>query len=115
MRTVVVDVLLGLTVLCVWLGSAGMVRVRRPMQGLHYVGLPGAMGTMLLTAAMFVQQGFTVLSWKTLLIAVVMLSINSVVAHATARAFRVREVGHWEHRHGDDVEIIDDRTARSAP
>jgi multisubunit Na+/H+ antiporter MnhG subunit len=73
------------------------------------------MGTMLLTVAMFVQQGFTVLSWKTLLIAVVMLGINSVVAHATARAFRVREVGHWEHRHGDGVEIIDDRTARSAP
>ena len=114
MRTVAVDVLLGLTVVCVWLGCMGMVRVRRPIQGLHFVGLPGAMGTMLLSAAMFLQEGSTVLSWKTLLIAIVMLGINSVVAHATARAFRVREVGHWEHRRGDDVELIDERAARSA-
>jgi hypothetical protein len=36
----------------------------------------------------------------------VLLGINSVVAHATARAFRQRELGHWEPLDTDPLEFV---------
>ena len=110
-RVMLEDGLLTATVLCVWIGCIGMLRVKEPVQALHYIGVPGATGAGLLTVAVFVHAGFTVLSWKMLLTAAVLFAINSVVAHATARAFRVREKGLWQHRHGDDMETIDQERA----
>jgi multisubunit Na+/H+ antiporter MnhG subunit len=66
------------------------------------------MGTVVLAAAVFVGTGNSSAAWKTLFISVTLLAINSVVAHATARAFRTRELGHWEPRDGDRVEFVRD-------
>lgn len=101
-------ILLAIVVLACWLGTLGMWRMREPMQALHYLSLPAAGGGLALTVAVFVAQGNTQASWKTLLIACVLFAINSVVAHATARAFRTREVGHWEPREGDPMEFMRD-------
>jgi multisubunit Na+/H+ antiporter MnhG subunit len=101
---IITAVLLAIVVILCWLGSIGMLRMREPMQSLHYLALP-AMGTLVLAAAVFVATGNSNASWKTLLIAATLLSINSVVAHATARAFRTRELGHWQPRDGDPIEF----------
>ena len=108
-RAITVDALLFLTVLCVWIGCIGMVRARHPVQALHYLSVPGATGVSLLTVAVVLQSGATLLSWKMILTAAVLFGINSVVSHATARAFRVRDTGMWQHRHGDDMELVDER------
>ncbi len=101
---IIVDVLLGLTVLTCWIGVIGMLRMREPTPALHYLALPATIGVVALTAAVFVETGPSSAAFKTLLIAAVLLAINSVVAHATARAFRTRELGHWEPRDGDPME-----------
>jgi multisubunit Na+/H+ antiporter MnhG subunit len=98
-------ILLAIVVLLCWIGTLGMLRMRQPIQALHYLSLP-ALATVVLTAAVFVTTGNSNAAWKTLLIAITMLSINSVVAHATARAFRTRELGHWEPRDGDPIEFV---------
>jgi multisubunit Na+/H+ antiporter MnhG subunit len=100
-------ILLAVVVLLCWLGCVGMLRMREPIQSLHYLALP-AMGTVVLTAAVFVSTGNSNAAWKTLLISITLLAINSVVAHATARAFRTRELGHWEPRNGDPIEFMRD-------
>lgn len=101
-----VDVLLGLVVLSCWLGVVGVLRMREPMQGLHYLSLPASLGVLALTAAVVLEEGLSSTSFKTGLIALVLLGINSVVTHATARAFRTRELGHWEPRDGDPLEFV---------
>lgn len=101
-----IDVLLGLVVMACWIGVLGMLRMRHPVQALHYLAVPATLGAGALTMAVFVECGFGSTSWKTLLIAAVILAINSVVAHATARAFRARELGHWEPRDGDPMEFV---------
>ena len=101
-------ILLGIVVLACWLGALGMWRMREPMQALHYLSLPAAAGGVALTAAVFLAQGNTQAFWKTLLITLVLFAINSVVTHATARAFRTRELGHWEPRDGDPIEFVRD-------
>jgi len=109
-RAIVEAALLAFVVLSCWLGAVGMVRMRTPMQSLHYLSLP-AIGAFGLTAAVFVRTGPSQAAWKTLLIAFILLGINSVVAHATARAFRTRDLGHWEPMDGDPMEFVRDTEA----
>jgi multisubunit Na+/H+ antiporter MnhG subunit len=104
-----VRILLCLVVLFCWLGVLGMWRMREPVQALHYLSLPVWGATVFLTAAVFLQTGNSQAGWKTLLICIVLLAINSVVTHATARAFRTREIGHWQPRPGDPVESVRER------
>ncbi len=106
------EILLGITVLSCWIGVIGMLRMREPMQALHYLGLPASLGVVALTGAVLVETGISSTTLKTALIAVILLGINSVVAHATARAFRTRELGHWEPRDGDPIEFVSKENAR---
>jgi multisubunit Na+/H+ antiporter MnhG subunit len=105
--------LLGAVVLSCWLGVLGMWRMREPMQALHYLSLPASAGGIAMTVAVFLAQGGNQAFWKTLLITFILLAINSMVTHATARAFRARELGHWEPRKGDPFEFV--RDTRDAP
>jgi multisubunit Na+/H+ antiporter MnhG subunit len=105
-RTLLTDTLLGLTVTSCWIGVFGMLRMRTPMQALHYLSVPASLGAITLTLAVCCETGFTSTAFKTGLIAVVLLCIGSVVTHATARAFRSRELGHWEPRDGDPIEFV---------
>ena len=100
-------ILLGIVVLCAWLGVLGMLRMKEPTQSLHYLSLP-AVGGIALTVAVFLETGSSQASWKMALISVMLLAVNSVVTHATARAFRTRELGHWEPRNGDPIEFVRD-------
>jgi monovalent cation/proton antiporter MnhG/PhaG subunit len=113
-RLIVEAVLLALVVLSCWVGALGMWRMREPMQALHYLSLPACVGAVALTAAVFVRTGNTQASWKTVIITFVLLAINSVVTHATARAFRTRDLGHWQPLPGDDVERVPRAQERGA-
>ena len=106
--TVVQDVLLGVVVLSCWLGAIGAWRMRTPTQALHFLSPPTCIGSIALAAVVFVASGNTQAFWKTLLITFVLLCFNSVVTHATARAFRARELGHWEPAPGDPFEFTRD-------
>jgi len=96
-----------LVVVC-WLGVLGMWRMREPMQALHYLSLPASVGGILLAIAVFLEEGRSQIFWKTLLVAAILFAINSVGAHAAARAFRARELGHWEPLNGDPIEFVRD-------
>ncbi len=100
--------LLILIVASCWIGVLGMWRMREPMQALHYLSLPASAGATFLVIAVFLQLGSSQISWKTLLISLILFAINSVGAHATARAFRTRELGHWEPLDGDPIEFVRD-------
>lgn len=100
-------ILLGIVVLGAWLGVIGMLRMREPTQALHYLSLP-AVGGIALTIAIFLETGSSQASWKMAAICVMLLAVNSVVTHATARAFRTREIGHWQPRDGDPLEFVRD-------
>ena len=105
-RIAVEGILLSVVVLSCWVGCLGMLRMREPMQALHYVSIPACIGSVALAGAVFLRTGNSQASWKTLLICAVVLGINSLVTHATARAFRTRELGRWEPQPGDTNERL---------
>lgn len=104
-HAIAVEVLLGAAVAACWLGVIGMLRMPHPTQALQYLQLPGV-AMFAVTMAIFLKTGASSVAFKTLLIAIVLMGINSVVTHATARAFRVRHLGHWEPRDGDPMEFV---------
>jgi monovalent cation/proton antiporter MnhG/PhaG subunit len=100
--------LLGMVVLLCWLGALGMWRMKEPTQALHYLSLPATAGAIFLAVAVLLAQGPRQAFWKAVLIVCILLATNSVVTHATARAFRARMLGHWEPRDGDPMEMVRD-------
>jgi monovalent cation/proton antiporter MnhG/PhaG subunit len=111
MTHAILDTLLTIVVLLCWLGALGTWRMKEPTQALHYLSLPATGGAILLTVAVFLSQGSSQASWKVFLIALILLASNSVVTHATARAFRARKLGHWEPLDGDPIEIVREERA----
>ena len=102
--------LLAGVVLSCWLGVAGMWRMPEPMQSLHYLSIPATVGAILLVAAVFLSLGVCGASLKAVVITGVLLISNSVVTHATSRAFRARELGHWEPLDSDAIEKVTEET-----
>lgn len=99
-------ILLGIVVLVCWLGVVGMWKMKEPMQALHYLSLPATVGVICLAIAVLLSQGAGQAFLKVLLIAGILLATNSVVTHATSRAFRARQLGHWEPLPGDPAEMV---------
>ncbi len=100
--------LLVLIVAACWIGVVGMWRMREPMQALHYMSIPASVCGVALTLAAFLETGSSQIAWKTVVVALLLFGINSVGTHAAARAFRARELGHWEPRDGDPIELVRD-------
>jgi monovalent cation/proton antiporter MnhG/PhaG subunit len=105
-HAIAIDVCLALAVSACWIGVVGMLRMRTPTQALHYLTLPATIGAIAVTLAVWIESGIGPLSLKTSLIALLLLGANSVVTHAIARAFRTRELGHWEPCEGDPIEFV---------
>lgn len=72
-----------------------LVLVKGFFNRLHYLAPATSVGITLLLAAVIVDQGFGQAAIKVSLVWLVLLLSNAVLTHATARAARVRELGHW--------------------
>jgi multisubunit Na+/H+ antiporter MnhG subunit len=80
-----------LTLACA-LGTASM---RDPLQRLHFVAPPSTLGASLVTAALFLDDGDLDVGCKGLFATLLLVLMNGVATHATARAARVHLQGSW--------------------
>ncbi|HEX5235501.1 MAG TPA: monovalent cation/H(+) antiporter subunit G [Silvibacterium sp.] len=97
---------LAIVFLCCCVGALGAWRMREPTQALHYLSLPTDLGALFLAIAVYLETGWGSTTAKTIAICVILVATNSVGTHATARAIRVRELGHWEPHKEDGVEFV---------
>jgi multicomponent Na+:H+ antiporter subunit G len=105
MKTIAIEVLIAAAVLIVLVSVLGMLRMRDPYQRMHYISPPASLSPILLTVAIFLQQGCKPESFKAVFITIVLIAMNSVVTHAAARAFRIAEVKDWKPVEGEEVPI----------
>jgi multisubunit Na+/H+ antiporter MnhG subunit len=109
-QRIALDILLSVVAAACWIGVLGMIRMRDPYQALHYLGLPAVVGMAALTAAVWIETGWSQATWKSGLILIILSTANSVGTHAAARAFRARRKDHWEALPGDaEVEFLGKR------
>jgi multisubunit Na+/H+ antiporter MnhG subunit len=93
----------GVAVICPWL----MLRMRDEYQMMHFISPPASLSAILITAAIFMQRGLQPESFEAAFITIVLLLMNAVVTHATARAFRIRQVRErWRPGEGDAVPVL---------
>jgi monovalent cation/proton antiporter MnhG/PhaG subunit len=89
----------GIEVLC----ALGVLVMSNVYDRLHYVGA-ASFGALFVALAILVRDSFSLIADKALLVAVLMLASGPAMAHATARAVRVREHGHWSVQESERIE-----------
>jgi multicomponent Na+:H+ antiporter subunit G len=90
----------GLEVIC----CLGLVVFRDAMDRLHCAGAAG-FGAALVAAAVVVQDSFSLIGDKAIVLALFLLVANPVLTHMTARAVRMRALGDWRLRADEHVEV----------
>lgn len=76
--------------LVVVVSAMGVLAMRDPFQRLHFIAPPATISTVLLTIAVGVGGLGTQATLKTATVGLLLLAVNGVVTHATARAAHLR-------------------------
>jgi multisubunit Na+/H+ antiporter MnhG subunit len=95
-RNVIIDVLLGAAVLVTLASAVGVLAMHDVYQKVHFVTPLALIAPLLVGLAVLVESGWTVnssLIWLALLFVV---AGSPFLSHATIRAARIRETGHWQ-------------------
>jgi monovalent cation/proton antiporter MnhG/PhaG subunit len=107
----VIDILLSIGVVSAVLSCFALLIMKDLYERLHYLSPPATVSIICFTAAVIVDKHLSQGGIKALLIMVVLLLMNAVLTHATARAARVRQFGRWI---VDATEVRGDRDASTA-
>jgi len=100
---VLVCVAVVLTLLSTWL----MLRMKDEYQMMHFMSVPASIAAAVITAAIIIQQGWKAESFKAMFITLVLIAMNAAVTHASARAFRIRQVrDKWRPAEGQEVPLL---------
>ena len=94
-REIIADGLLALAVLTVAGAALGVAVMPDAYARLHYVTPAVVVAPVLVTLAIFVQEGLDENTGETVVALVFMLIAAPYLSHATIRAMRVRERGDW--------------------
>ncbi|HSB76568.1 MAG TPA: monovalent cation/H(+) antiporter subunit G, partial [Terriglobales bacterium] len=94
--TLTVEVLVWVVVATTLVCCLGIVVMKNLYERLHYMATVSTVATVALLAAVVIEQGWGQAAVKMSLIVVVLFLMNAALTHATARAARVRELGHWQ-------------------
>lgn len=98
MTGVIVWILVSIAFLACAMSVLGVLLTHRnAYDGMHFTGPAATVAPIALAIAVIVDFGpLSQAGIKALLVALLLIFLNSVVVHATARALRVREHGRWE-------------------
>jgi len=88
--------LLAVTAVSVFLSALALVVVRNVYDQLHFAGAAVILGGGALCVAIFLHNGWSAGSLKALLLLFILFWGNAVLAHATARAARIRQLGRFD-------------------
>lgn len=92
---IVVAGFLSVMVLTTFISCCALILFQDKYQRMHYLSVVTTISTLSLLVAVAIKEGWGQATLKTILSFIVLLLVNAVVTHATARAARVREYGNW--------------------
>ena len=98
-----ITVLLAIAVTVALICTLGLVVMKDFYERLHYAASVSTISMFCVLAAVVVQEGWGQATLKTIVIALVVLFMNSTLTHVTARADRVRKLGHWTADPKEDI------------
>ena len=102
-----IDVLLATSVAAALLSCLGIAVMKSQYDRLHFMAPVSTICVTGVLMAVVVQDGWGQAAIKTSLILLALVLTNPVLAHATARAARVRDLGQWQPAQGEKIEGLD--------
>lgn len=81
----------GITLLC----CLALLLIKDVIGRMHYLAPVTSVSVGALLAGVVIQEGWSSATLKTVLVLFVLCLVNAVLTHATARAARIRQYGHW--------------------
>ena len=105
MKTLIIEVLVWVGVGMTVFFAFAMLRMKAAYQQIHFFSPPAAFAAPLIVIAVGLQEGLHQVLFKAIFTFAVLLVMNSIVSHATARAFRIREMADWSPAAGQEVPI----------
>jgi multicomponent Na+:H+ antiporter subunit G len=90
----------GIEVLC----GLGVLAMSSVYDRLHYVGA-ASFGALLVALAVLVRDSFSLIADKALLVALFLVASGPIMSHATARAARIHEHGHWSVQESERIDV----------
>ena len=94
--TTAIEVLLATGILVALLCCLAMPVMKSRYERLHFMAPVSTVSVTLVLIAVILQEGWGQATIKMVLILLALVFTNAVLAHATARAARVRDLGHWQ-------------------
>lgn len=101
-----VAILLGVSVVITLLSAVGLLAMRDPYQRVHYIGPVASISAACIAAAVLLTEGLNQAGIKAIVSAGLLLLMNAVLSHATARAARIRQFGDWRPQPGERVHEV---------
>jgi multicomponent Na+:H+ antiporter subunit G len=93
---VIVAVLVVVAVLVAVLSCLGVFLARDPFDSLHFTTPAAVLSPVLIAIAVVIEEGIgSQAGIKAIVVALLLLVLNPVLSHATARAARIRAAGRW--------------------
>jgi monovalent cation/proton antiporter MnhG/PhaG subunit len=99
-----VYLLLGLGITCVVIACVGVVVMRSVYDRLHFLG-PSSLGAIFIAGAIWAREGPSGIALKATVVAVFVVVASPALAHATARAARISELGDWRPEPSEEMEV----------
>jgi len=97
-------VVLGVGVAVTLMSCLGVLVMPNVFDRLHYTAPASTVGAFAIVLAIVLREGLSAAGVKSLLVFVLLLITNPVLSHATARAARIRQFGHWVALRAERVE-----------
>jgi multicomponent Na+:H+ antiporter subunit G len=105
-QDVAVYALLAVGVACELIACLGLAVMRGAYDRLHYLA-PATLGGILIAGAVWAREGPSGIALKATLVAAFLLIASPALAHATARASRISELGDWRAQRAEEIEVED--------
>jgi monovalent cation/proton antiporter MnhG/PhaG subunit len=103
-REVIVDVLLAAGVACQLACCLGVLVMRDAIGRLHYAMAASTVGPVLIVTAVIVRESFTQPGVNAIAVGAFIFVLGPVLANATARTIRMRELGQVEALPDEEVD-----------
>jgi multicomponent Na+:H+ antiporter subunit G len=103
LHAIVIALLLTGAVVIVALCVLGLFTVSDSFDRLHFLSPVTSIGAVLVAAAIVVEEALSTSGVKAILTVGLLLLTSPILSHATARAARVRQYGHWKALPGEEV------------
>jgi multicomponent Na+:H+ antiporter subunit G len=89
--------------------ALGVLVMRSAYDRLHFPAV-ACLGALFIAIAIVIEKSFSLVGDESLLVGAFLVVVSPILTHATARAIRIAEHGHWRAQDDEQIDVEEGRT-----